>query len=380
MKRPTYTLPSIIKKVFRPGERSLPKEEITRRVEESLLAAGHDLESEDRLEKLLRMEHSPIRIGRTEAIIELTYQPHQLFDMAYRFLRDTHTPKTVEQIVPELRRQTQFSWNQVERLLQLQRDPRFIQYEGDRRWFLSEWKLANDELYAFAQQKGIDQVSARTVHYFMEQEVGLPLRDYVFLPELDDRFLLQGDSLQILIWPKAAAPEQESAAALPTSAETAGFEEADTTDREAALEPNAAAGTRQWNDEPDTQQWSNETLQEADSQESAPSSADNPHEHADLSAREAAAALYTVEHQPTKIEEEPFMNTTQTPSVLTEVTQLLRQAQALLDQRNQQMSQDVIGYFQQSDMQAIETLMKEKHKNEQIALDIEQVLANAERQ
>jgi hypothetical protein len=72
--------------------------------------------------------------------------------------------------------------------------------------------------------------------------------------------------------------------------------------------------------------------------------------------------------------------TTHSPSVLAEVTQLLRQALARLEARNQEMSQDVIAYFQKSDMQAIEQLMKEKHKNEQIALGIQQVLSAAEQQ
>lgn len=339
MKRPTYTLPSIIKKVFRPGERSLPREEITVRLEESLLAAGHERDSEDLLHEILRMEHSPIRIGRTDAIIELTYQPHQLFDMAYRFLRDTHTAKTVEQIVPELRRQTQFSWNQVERLLQLQRDPRFVQYETDKRWFLSEWKLANDELYAIAQKKGISQISARSMNYFMEQEAGLMAREYVFLPELDDRFSLEGESLQFI-----AQKENDQAHS---------HEEVGTTTDTDDNEPDlfAALQLDVWEDQ-----------------------------YAALEDQQAAAPLFTEEQEPYSFEEETFMNTTQTPSVLTEVNQLLRQALSRLEERNQQMAQDVIGYFQQSDMQAIETLMKEKHKNEQIALGIQQVLANVERQ
>lgn len=140
MKRPTYTLSSIVKKVFRSGERSLPREEICARLNETGLISLLDMDAEALLAKVLQMEQSPVRIGRTEAIVEVTYQPHQLFDLAYRFLRDTQSPKTLEQIVAELRRQTQFGWNQIMRMLQLERDLRFVQYQG---MFAGFWPIGH---------------------------------------------------------------------------------------------------------------------------------------------------------------------------------------------------------------------------------------------
>lgn len=53
---------------------------------------------------------------------------------------------------------------------------------------------------------------------------------------------------------------------------------------------------------------------------------------------------------------------------------MLRLALDRLQVRNQEMAQEVVAHFQKSNMQAIEVLMKEKHKNEQLALGIEQVL------
>jgi hypothetical protein len=325
MKRPTYTLSSIIKKVFRPGERSLPRHEVCIRLDESGLAAAHNLESEALLAKVLRMEQSPVRVGRSEAIVELTYQPHQLFDLAYRFLRDTSTPQTVEKIVAELRRRTQFSWNQLMRMLQLEHDPRFVQYEGDHRWFLAEWNVANDRVFAFCRDHGITRITTRSLSHFIEQEVGLSVQEYVFLPDLDDRFRLDGETLCVVAEPSEHA------------------EKAETTE----IETHAPAACCQ----------------------------------------EAAAAFAPAEsdahqkqHEQLRFEEEAFMNTVQTHPTLQEVEQLLRQALERLQSRNHEMSQEVINYFQESNMQAIELLMKEKHKNEQIADGIRQVLAACEQQ
>ncbi|MGE5704023.1 MAG: hypothetical protein ACM32O_15980, partial [Clostridia bacterium] len=74
------------------------------------------------------------------------------------------------------------------------------------------------------------------------------------------------------------------------------------------------------------------------------------------------------------IEEEFVMNTTMNKPVMQEVDQLLKQAITLLENRNQEMGQEVVANFQQSNMQAIEELMQEKWKNEQIVQGIQQVL------
>lgn len=68
------------------------------------------------------------------------------------------------------------------------------------------------------------------------------------------------------------------------------------------------------------------------------------------------------------------MNAVQTQSAYQEAKEMLRLALDRLQVRNQEMAQEVVAHFQKSNMQAIEVLMKEKHKNEQLALGIEQVL------
>ncbi|MFD2369287.1 hypothetical protein ACFSO0_04740 [Brevibacillus sp. GCM10020057] len=332
MKRPTYTLSSIVKKVFRSGERSLPRTEVCSRIEAHELNAYLNLDSESLLDKVLGLEQSPVRVGSSEAIVELTYQPHQLFDLAYRFLRDTLSPKKSEQIVAELRRQTQFGWNQIQRLLQLEKDPRFVQYQGDPRWFLAEWTLGNDQVYAFCVSNGITQVTSRSLVHFLEQEVGIA-QDAAFLPVLDDRFRIDGERLYIIV--RSEEPVEDEAA----------VQEIAVT---APSETIATTGTE---------------------------------------VEEPAEPVHNVQlgeghhESSTNTKEEKTMNTTVSDrQVLQEVQELLQQAISRLEARQQERTQEVVGHFQQSNMQAIELLMKEKHKHEQIALGIKQVLATSEEQ
>ncbi|HZG15887.1 MAG TPA: hypothetical protein VE710_12785 [Candidatus Bathyarchaeia archaeon] len=352
MKRPTYTLTSLIKKVFRPGERSLPRSEINQRLMECLRSNGYEMDSEEVLAHVLSMEQSPVRVGHTDAIIELTYQPHQLYDLAYRFLRDTHMPKTVEQIVPELRRQTQFSWNQVRRMLDLERDLRFVQYQGDKRWYLAEWKVVNDRVYQFAVENGLKQLSLRTLSFFLENEVGISSKDDIFLPEADDRFQVVGDMISVQAESTDSKEDAAQSSAEPMDVqEMAEIHLEEQEDRQSQEQPEIE-------EQPPTVAYIQESFMAMD---------------------EVAAASPAVQ-EPLRIEEEPFMNTAVSQPVTDEVSQLLRHALGRLEERNKQMSMDVVGFFQQSNMQAIEVLMKEKHKNEQIALGLQQLLALAEEQ
>ncbi len=331
MKRPTYTLPSIVKKVFRSGERSLPRTEICSRMEVSELNAFLNLDSAALLDKVLELEQSPVRVGSSDAIVELTYQPHQLFDLAYRFLRDTLTPKKMDQIVAELRRQTQFGWNQIQRLLQLEKDPRFVQYQGDPRWFLAEWTLGNDQVFEFCRDNGITQVTSRSLVHFLEQEVGIAA-DAAFLPVLDDRFRIDGERLYIIV--RSEEPNEEESAEMEIAV-TAASETIAKTEEETAEDLTESGQTVQ---------------------------------------------LLEEHHESFNPKEEKTMSNVTDIQVLQEVQELLQQAIERLETRQNEMSQEVVSHFQQSNMQAIEVLMKEKHKHEQIVLGIQQVLATSEQQ
>ncbi|MED4755635.1 hypothetical protein [Brevibacillus choshinensis] len=331
MKRPTYTLPSIVKKVFRSGERSLPRTEVCSRMEANELNAFLNLDSTALLDKVLVLEQSPVRVGSSDAIVELTYQPHQLFDLAYRFLRETLTPKKMDQIVAELRRQTQFGWNQIQRLLQLEKDPRFVQYQGDPRWFLSEWTLGNDQVFAFCRDNGITQVTSRSLVHFLEQEVGIAA-DAAFLPVLDDRFRIDGERLYIIV--RSEEPNEEESAVMEIAVTVA-----------------------------------SETITKTEEETEE-----------DLTESGQNVQLLEEHHESTYTKEEKTMNTMTDEQVLQEVQELLQQAIERLESRQHEMSQEVVNHFQQSNMQAIEVLMKEKHKHEQIVLGIQQVLATSEQQ
>lgn len=388
MKRPTYTLTSLLKKVFRPGERSLPRSEINQRLQECLRANGYERDSEEVLAEVLAMEHRPVKTGHTEAIIELTYRPHQLYDQSYRFLKESRLPKTVDQIVPELRRQSQFSWNQIKRMIDFETDLRFVQYQGDSRWYLAEWAVVNDRVYEYVRQNEIKHIALRSLSYFLEMEVKISLKDEVFLPELDDRFVVEGEVITL----NAFAQDQESGAAgnVTASAESTeaagqavfGPTEASAESTQVALELTASAELPQEAAKPDEEtiepiqtalelaETAAEIVEEAQSQ---------PLPDETITAVEEVAATSII-HEPQPLEEEPLMNAVATQSVFGEVTELLNKAKELLESRNEQMSQEVVGYFQQNNMQAIEVLMKEKHKNEQLVLGLTQVLNTANEQ
>ncbi|MEJ8546790.1 hypothetical protein [Brevibacillus borstelensis] len=370
MKRPTYTLSSIMKKVFRSGERSLPREEICARLNETGLISLLDMDAEALLAKVLQMEPSPVRIGRTEAIVEVTYQPHQLFDLAYRFLRDSQSPKTLEQIVAELRRQTQFGWNQILRMLQLERDLRFVQYQGDVRWFLADWTLANDQVYQFCRKNGIAQISVRSLTHFLELEAEVP-QGSVFLSALDDRFRTDRETLHIIVREDIASPEEEDADA---------DRDSEQVEREVEKASSEAAATTAPVEKQPVNPGSSERS-EVQAQEAASQSAAKAPE-GQQGAPTASQNEQHEQHEQLQFEEELPMNAvqTQSQSAYQEAKEMLRLALDRLQARNQEMAQEVVAHFQKSNMQAIEVLMKEKHNNEQLALGIEQVLTANDQQ
>ncbi|MBG9786341.1 MULTISPECIES: hypothetical protein [Brevibacillus] len=323
MNRPTYTIASYIKKVFRPGERSLPRTDIITRLEEQLHLMPNGKSAEETLSEAMQLTESPIKVGRTEAILELTYQPHQLFDQAYRFVRKSHSPKNLDQMMRELRQHTHFSWNQITKLLILDKDPRFIQYVGDERWYLAEWKLANDSIYEFLVSKEIDRLSIRLLFHMVENELKLSIKESMFVPELDGRFTVSGENIYVNGQDDKGIAVQEM--------ETAQAQVA-TTDTVIEIEQRAL-------DQTEPQGKNLEAVQE-----------------------------------------EKIMITTQTKNVLAEVEQLLNKAVSLLDQRNAEMSQEVISHFQESNMDAIEILMKEKHKNEQVVTDIKTIVTTLDQE
>lgn len=322
MKRPTYTSASFIKKVFRPGERSLPRNEFLERLDQTLSDRNIVIEAEAMLQEVLTHPASPVRVGRSDAILELTYAPHQVFDLAYRFMRDTHVPRILDQIIPELRKRTSFSWNQISRMLELERDPRFVQYEGDKRWNLAEWKVANDHLFTFARERKFQQMALRSIGHVLEMYLGENAKEYVFLPELDERFQVDGEVVYIRDQEVEVPGDKQSIASLEEIDEVA-----------ASFDEEAVETTF-----------------------------------------ETEAAETQSEEKPVA-KEEYKMNTTLTKPVLQEVDQLLKQAVALLESRNHEMGQEVVSNFQQSNMQAIEELMQEKWKNEQLVQGIQQVVA-----
>ncbi|WP_139491271.1 hypothetical protein [Brevibacillus dissolubilis] len=350
MRRPAYTTLSCIKKVFRPGERSLPRTDIIDRLTDCLPYVSNGQDVEQTLTEILQMPVSPVRVGRTEAIIELLPVSHPVFELAYRYLREIHTPRTIEQILQKLRKNSPLSWNQLTRTLVLEQDPRFVQFEQDQRWYLAEWQVANDHVFAYAARNQMDRIALRSVLPLMEHELKLSSKEYVFVPELDDRFRMEGENLYICIAEDGAA----QADSVPVTAQEPAVEQLAQTEVMEAEAQTAAAVT----DATATAEAVTVTTEAAETATTPPTTNPAPYPKEDVT----------------------MTTMTATQPVNEQVEQLIRQAVSLLETRNQEMQAEVVGHFQQSNMEAIEILMKEKHKNEQAANGLLQVISALEQQ
>lgn len=357
MRRPTYTKSSLVKRMFRPGERSLPRTELLQRLKEAL-CANEGQTAESILDDVLQLPDAPVQIGRSEAIVELSYKPHQLHDLAYRYVRDSHTPKPLESIMRELRRRTPFAWNVIARVLTLEKDPRFVQFEQDDRWYLAEWKVANDAFYEFAKRERIHLVNLRNLYYTLEREVGLSGKEYVFLPEKDDRFRVEGDHLHVL-W-NEDLPEEPSA---PDVDGPLAKEQLQQVDGEGSMT------NEDWKRE---EQMDLAEFVEVETREPKPEAIPQEPE----GWQEPAATSETTDEKQVQmtLEEDCNMNTLAKSAVHQDVKQLLDQAVALLENRNREMAQEVVSHFQEGNLEAIQTLMVEKQNNEQTVDELRQVL------
>ncbi|WP_027416459.1 hypothetical protein [Aneurinibacillus terranovensis] len=186
-----YTPSSMLKKVFREGERSLSRQELQNRLqnthETSLITL--QLSAEQVIEQAVADELSPFHIGGSHAVIEIdgVYRDH-IADELVRYFLETKAPLTREQCLKKLRRNNLVSYSYDGNKLPLFHDARFVQFNGSDLWYLSRWNVANDEIYSYLTDRGIKQLPIAQLHMIVEHELGLSRREFVFVPEGDPRF------------------------------------------------------------------------------------------------------------------------------------------------------------------------------------------------
>lgn len=186
-----YTSSSMLKMVFRSGERSLSRQEVESRLQNTYSTSLMKMNvlPERVIEEAMADEQSPFHIGGSHAVIEMetTVRDH-IAEELVRYLLENKGPLTTDQCLKKLRRHNVVSYSYAQNKLPLYKDPRFVQFHGSDLWYLSRWHIANDRLYSVLVEKGLKQIPLSQLYIILEHELGMSRREYAFAPEGDSRF------------------------------------------------------------------------------------------------------------------------------------------------------------------------------------------------
>lgn len=286
-----FTPVSLLKKVFRPGERSLARQEISHRLQKVYLGEPGEVIGE-----ALSCQGSPFREGTSKAIIAFHQESSSLSPHAFRALSESGMPVTEEQLLRKLRGANLISWSFPFERLGLQNDHRFVQL-SDQRWLLNEWELVNNEVYNYLVQHETTEIPLIDIPLLMEMKLGLPKKKSIFLPEFDERFHLGESKLYIL-----SSQETKKTEELQVKTENTSFMEV------------------------------------------------------------AVAMTQETVIDKTKI------------TVVDEVIHDLMGSLIKLEQRSNEMKEEVVGHFSSNNLDAIRNLMNEKEKNEKVLLKLKEIV------
>ncbi|GEN33093.1 MULTISPECIES: hypothetical protein [Aneurinibacillus] len=305
-----YTPSSMLKKVFRTGERSLSRQELESRLQNTYatsLRRVHQSPSEV-IDGALAEKVSPFHVGSSHAVVEMEvpFRDH-IAEELVRYFLENKGPLTAEQCLKKLRRHNVVSYSYTEDKLPLYKDPRFVRFAGSELWYLARWEIANDRLYRFLSDKQIKQLPLAQLLLMMEHELNISRRDYVFVPEGDPRFrVIEG--LVIV-----------------------DYKEEDGVTETQAEEIHAT-----------------ELIQE------------RVEETVNIQREEEVAAS--------------MANDVKTASVFEDVLVNAQDSMEKLEQRIKEMEEEVLEHFKDNNMSAISTLVAEKEKCEAIAAALEKVV------
>ncbi|WCK55846.1 hypothetical protein PP175_07945 [Aneurinibacillus sp. Ricciae_BoGa-3] len=187
----TYTPPSMLKKVFREGERSLSRQELQDRLQNTYgtRLEAMNVTAEHVIDRAVEDGTSPFHEGSSHAVIEMERIPRDhIAEEMVRYFLENKAPLTEDQCLKKLRRLNLISYSFPASKLPLHKDPRFVQLEGSDLWYLARWSPANDKLYDFIVARQLKQFPLAQLYMIMEHELGMSRREFVFVPEGDERF------------------------------------------------------------------------------------------------------------------------------------------------------------------------------------------------
>lgn len=306
-----YTPISLLKKIFRTGERSLSRQEIVFRLQQYYQL--EQAEADEIVQSSLDTTDSPFREGNSRAIIEYVQESQSLAAQVHRILNEVGSPLSEDQILRKLRSQNYISWSFPFERLGLLGDHRFVQLKADQRWLLSDWDIVNDEVHQYLSNHGTTELQLRDIPYLLQIKMGLSKKRCLFLPEFDDRFMVEETRLFIL--QKEKEQEQESTFPIMQELETPDVMPIRELDNTSFVEVAAAM--------------SQETLEIIENQKS---------------------------------------------TVVDEVLKDLTGALIKLDKRAGEMKDEVVTHFSSNNLEAIKSLMDEKEKNEKVLLKLKEIV------
>ncbi|MBN6188362.1 hypothetical protein JQN58_16010 [Aneurinibacillus sp. BA2021] len=320
-----YTPSSMVKKVFRPGERSLSRQELESRLQNTYgTSLQHANQSPSQvIERAIMEGNSPFHVGASHAVVEMEapFRDH-IAEELVRFFLENKGPLTAEQCLKKLRRHNVISYSYSEDKLPLYKDARFVQFANSDLWYLSRWEVANDRLYRLLSGKQVKQLPLAQLLLMMEHELSLSRRDYVFVPEGDARFhVIEG--LVILDYASGENKAEEEA------------------EKEAQPQP----------EEVHTQSEEMRATELEQEQESTT---------VIIQREEEVAAT--------------MANDMKTASVFEDVLVNVQDSTERLEQRIKEMEEEVLEHFKVNNMTAISTLVAEKEKCEGIVAALEKVI------
>lgn len=122
-------------------------------------------------------------------VIRLKQFSLQMNNIAYEFLLQIGKPQSLDKIIKQVSKKTKTPIAQIERQLHMDEDVRFVQIYDMDRWLLAEWEIANDEIYQYLIQEQRLETSSNYIYQIMAsqiQEKGHPKK--LWIPEVDLRF------------------------------------------------------------------------------------------------------------------------------------------------------------------------------------------------
>ncbi|MBX9975201.1 sigma-70 family RNA polymerase sigma factor [Cytobacillus firmus] len=121
-------------------------------------------------------------------------QEETLLDEVVAFANAINRPFQLKEVIKKV--ETPFAKTELQQ--SLRSDLRFTEVEGTDFWLLSSWELINDLVYKFMQENNIsNEIHKKDILKVIKEEFNLNEETYIFSPEIDNRFNVKRNLIQV---------------------------------------------------------------------------------------------------------------------------------------------------------------------------------------